>query len=286
MHYCTFDPERESVIVHHTAGFFSCCNVRVVAILQYCIKYGSWPKHVDSSAQFCDYKVFREQDVTLEVFQPPLDVDKLSPSDVEKEYTWNHQFRDYHAALDFTRLTPVINSYFRFTEAFYRERVQTLLERYALVPERTCVVRFRGNDKCTETAQPSYESVLAQVRRIKAADPTLTTLLVQTDETEFMEAVRAMFPDAVAFQETPSMAKQPHVGIHHVMTGQPCLDAVLFFVASMYILSKCKHVVCTSGNGECFMALWRGHARGICQFLNGKWYDDGDRAAAADNEER
>jgi hypothetical protein len=187
-------------------------------------------------------------------------------------YTWDHQYNNYHRDIEYTLLTPILNTYFRFTPSFYDERVCVLLSRYNIQPDKTCAVMYRGNDKCFETLQPSYDEVFEQTRTILKLDPDVT-ILVQTDEMEFLIAFQQTFPDAIYFTEIPTISKCTQ-SIQNVLSGKHCLEVTLFYVASIYIMSKCKHIVCTSGNGENFIALWRGHSHGIRQFSNGQWFLD------------
>ena len=48
------------------------------------------------------------------------------------------------------------------------------------------------------------------------------------------------------------------------------LEDILWFLASMLIISKTKYIVCTSGNGELWLSLFRGHAENVYQYLNPK----------------
>ena len=43
-------------------------------------------------------------------------------------------------------------------------------------------------------------------------------------------------------------------------------------LAIIYIMSKCKYIICSSGNCSIWMMYFRGNVNNVKQFLNNQWY--------------
>jgi hypothetical protein len=46
-----------------------------------------------------------------------------------------------------------------------------------------------------------------------------------------------------------------------------------YYLAITIIMSKCKYVICGSGNCSIWIMLYRGNNKNVCQYLDGTWYD-------------
>ena len=46
-----------------------------------------------------------------------------------------------------------------------------------------------------------------------------------------------------------------------------------YYLAITIIMSKCKYIICGSGNCSIWIMLYRGNSNNICQNINGKWID-------------
>jgi hypothetical protein len=121
-------------------------------------------------------------------------------------------------------------------------------------PENTCVIRFRGTDKELETIQPSYEEMLRKALTLKASYPNLR-FAIQTDESGFYQYISDALGDSCFLVEH---AEQNNYRSNHNFIN---------FYASILLLSKSKFIITTSGNGELWMMLFRGHANGVFQYL-------------------
>ena len=94
--------------------------------------------------------------------------------------------------------------------------------------------------------------------------------LIQSDETEFIEEFGQLYPDHILFKDE----------IRHIRKCDNTVDKVLpelnyefskYFLAIVIIMSKCKHVVCGSGNISMWIAFFRGNVENFHQFFNGRW---------------
>ena len=124
-------------------------------------------------------------------------------------------------------------------------------------PENTCVIRFRGTDKELETIQPSYEEMLQKALALKGNYPNLR-FAIQTDENKFKQFIFGALGDACFTLEQAEQNNHRH---NHNF---------IIFYASILLLSKSRFIITTSGNGELWMLLFRGHINGVSQFLRPK----------------
>jgi hypothetical protein len=257
--------------VTHSAGFFSCCTVRLLKIVEFFNARRRLPIRVDSSRQFEIYKIDKSQDLTPRFFQERDDVEikyakdiHLTPSHAEDNP--DVQFSDYRR-LHFEDVEPFVHRYFSLANEI-KEKVEALKSGYDIVCDRTCAVRYRGNDKTLETRQPPYRAFIEKARQIASSDADIK-FLVQSDEREFIDIFQRHFPTSIVFREIPAFPKSRNPAYRMVPTAQ-ILEITQYYVAAVFIISQCRRMITTSGNGELWAMLFRGHAGGSHQYLSPK----------------
>ena len=240
------------------SGIFSCCTVRLEKILAYFNQFQKTPFLVDSSDQFSDYKD-EDEEIDSELFalnneihinwsgQPLFITNSLD----------EQQFSDY-SSLNFSEVNPFIKKYFSPTKIVI-SAMHNLAQCSHFEPENTCVIRFRGTDKQLETIQPSYEEMLLKALTLKAKHPNIR-FAVQTDDDKFRQYMFINLGDNCF---TVEEAKNNNQRTNHNFIN---------FYASILLLSKSKFIITTSGNGELWLLLFRGHAHGVTQYLRHKEY--------------
>ena len=62
-------------------------------------------------------------------------------------------------------------------------------------------------------------------------------------------------------------------GIHYEQSLSTNYYDMLNFLSTIIILSKCKYIICSSGNCSIWIMLYRGHNKNVIQYLNGNWYN-------------
>lgn len=259
----------EVLQITHNAGFFSCCEVRLSEIVAYYNEHKRFPDKVDSSQQFANYKR-GDEDLMPLYFDSDrkLDAEYFGGKRIDlttDERYW--QFSDYKNIIhENTRL--LMNSYFVLSR-HAGGTAYNLRRKYNLDPENTCAVFYRGNDKNRETQIAPYEEFIQRAREVREKNPGIK-FLVQPDETEFLEAFLAEFPDAIYFHETPHMRKKDSVMFNEMPRGQRA-EFGAKFLAAVLVLSQCKYLITHSGNCGLFCVLYRGHSDNVIQYLNGEW---------------
>lgn len=250
--------------ITHNAGFFSCFSKRLEGTVWYFNKYKCLPDSVDSTEQFSLFKSNPSDNLIPLYFKENNRTIKYT----RKVYFHNDdQFSDYKK-LDFEGLLPFIDKYFTPSDVVM-DVVALYEKKYAIDYKNTCAVFYRGNDKFTETNVASYESFISKARVFKKEHPNIK-FLVQTDETEFLEAFLREFPGSTTFQETPSMSKIKST-IHDQLPVEDRTEHGKTFFAAILALSKCNSIITHSGNGSLWCVLYRGNCENVYQDFNNSW---------------
>jgi hypothetical protein len=252
----------------HDGGLFSCFSTRLRKILEYFNDNKQCPSKVDSSKLFNIYKIKKSDDISEYLFKTsdleiPYENDISIVSSEEED-----QFSSYKK-LNFNDLKPFIEKYFKPTEIIQYNKTY-LINKYNVDTTNTCSVFFRGNDKARETNTPSYEDFIKKAEEIKELNPNIRFLL-QTDEIEFSNAFKNKFEDTIIFTEIPQINKSD-TSVQYVVKGSHGFDVMMFYFASVLIMSETKYIISTSGNGEMWLQLYRGVPEGLIQYLNRKEY--------------
>ncbi len=250
--------------ITHNAGFFSCFSKKLEGVASFLYTYKQLPEQIDTTEQFALYKSDPADDLTGLYFKN---------NDVPVQY--NHpvkfysdmQFMDYRG-IDFVGLKPFIEKYFSPSEHVL-DTVLSYEKKYHIDYTNTCAVFYRGNDKSTETRIAPYEAFIAQAKKIKEQYPDIT-FLVQTDETEFLEAFTEEFPVVVRIEEIPHMNKKIST-IHDELPTKARAEFGVDFFAATLVLSKCSHLITHSGNCGMWAVLYRGNCTNVYQWLNNSW---------------
>ena len=265
-------PTPACLAVAHDAGFFSNCTVLLEAILEFARSHGRTPARLDTTGMFLWYRAASDPagaDARAHFFLP--DSLTLSEAIVCAPGTASlmragsrvhvQQFSDY-ADINYGTTSAFVHKYFSPTPDILA-RARALEEKYGIDPERTCVLFHRGNDKGTEARLPDYDDYAALARAEIAENPD-TRFLLQSDESEFLAVFGAFIPGAVVFGDE----------IRHMPRCASTVDKVFAesnhemiknFLAITLVMARCRAVVCGSGNCAMWVALYRGHARGVRQ---------------------
>ena len=252
-----------TLVISSEGGFFSCCTLRLEKVLEYFSALTRPPTQIDSSQQFA---LYRPSD-----FPPDKSIiEQFFLEKVNGRISFSHpivfqqsdQFIDYRK-LPLVDILPFVRRYFTVS-AGIEQLVANLEKKYSIDYKNTCVLFYKANSQCAH-----YEDYLAQAKGILAQNPK-TRFLIQSDETEFIEAMTAGLPTAFYFMdETRSI---PRCATHIDTVNLPeNYEYALHFLAAMIIMSRCSTVVFGSGNCSLWIVLFRGGTAGVQQYLEGKW---------------
>jgi len=253
----------------HNAGFFSCCSVKLYRIIEFINSNKKLPDSVDSTQQFEWYKNDKNKDITFDYFENYnniTDIDIVYPI----KYHYDDQFKNYND-LDYNCITPLINKYFS-SSVEINNIVNNIEKKYNLIYENICVLFYRGNDKNTETLKCDYHEYLHYANKLLIKNPQIL-FLIQSDETEFIEFMTNNFPNnSFYFKDEIRHIKKCNSTVDITMRFQN-YDFSKKYLSITIIMSKCKYIICGSGNCDMWIMFYRGNNKNVIQNLNGSWYD-------------
>jgi len=256
-------PPDTLIISHKDAGFFSTCSVYFDKIIGYNNKYRKLPSTLDTVNMFNWYKPIENstESIVSEYFETSATPIKYTgPINFEN---WL-QFSPYKN-IDYKSLIPYIKKYFNPAPGI-KSILENIETKYGLDYSNSCTLFFRGNDKVTEIPAVSYDRYLEKAKELQAKNPGLR-FLIQSDETEFIEAM-SVLPNSFTFKDE----------IRHINKSSTTVDKVYkesnhvfskYFLAITIAMSKCKYVICTTGNCSMWICLYRGNATDVYQFIGG-----------------
>jgi hypothetical protein len=258
--------QEDRLISFHNAGFFSCCSLRLFHIIYYYYTHDyQLPTIIDSSQQFSWYKNNHEGDITREYFQDYENIQVEFPRYFMK-HTWGDQFTPYQD-IEFDLINPFMIKY--FTPSGEIQDIITQIENdYAIDYENTCVLYYRGNDKAKETHLCSHEELIEIGKQM----PQDICFLIQSDETEFIHKASSTFLSrSFYFEKYIRHINHNHnISVDMINTEQNRLYSK-YYLAITIIMSRCKYIICTSGNCSIWIMYYRGNSNNIIQYLDHQW---------------
>lgn len=236
--------------VTHNAGFFSCCQVRLEAIVDYYNKKGRLPLYIDSSTQYELYSDGQKNPIQRFFQESNVEI-PLAP------LTWGTwlgepQFANLHT-IRYDQISPLVKRYFTPTPEIL-QRCEILKSKYGICPSKTCVLFHRGTDKTREVGIPSYEEVCDH------ADTN--QIWLQSEEPEFLKHGKIRFPEAIIIEDENCTTRMGGSVTSNITNH----DYAKWFLAIVLLMSECKTVVCGTGNISLWIALFRGNSEGIHQY--------------------
>lgn len=248
----------------NTGGFFSECIYRLCHIIYYYMDHGKGPDFIDGSKQFCLYKTNQDEDITNNFFvHTDLIIKHESPINIDPLY----QYKKYNS-LDYYYTTPFIKKYFSPSQSIL-DKKQKLLEKYNIDITNTIGVYYRGTDKKIEIEKVNYSDYIEKLKEIYTGNETI---LIQSDEKQFLDFAKETFPNCIIFSETKVSTTDK--GIHYENTHEENYYDIQYFFASVLILSECKHIITGMSNCSLWICLYRGNSTNIHQNYYGTFCSD------------
>ena len=256
------------------SGFFSCCSVFLHTLVNFFNNHHRLPSKLDTFNNFEWYKRpdQKDVDITNEYFKKHNECLCNFTFNWENNVNYHHEYQfNNYKELDYSNLKYFIVKYFSPSQIILNN-ILIFEEKYIKNKykyENLCVLFYRGNDKVTETGLCDYEQFIQKGREVLSKNPNVT-FLIQSDETGFLEAMQREFPNSFYFKDE----------IRHISKTTSTVDKVYshqnneyskYYLAITIIMSKCKYIICTSGNCSIWIMLFRNNADNVIQFLNDRW---------------
>jgi hypothetical protein len=259
--------EKELTFGACSSGFFSCCSIILMQIIEYFNNNGVLPEKINTERMCSIYQLFENQDIFKHIFYEKdtniTFTDKITIS----KTMFEPQFSDYKL-INYDLLQPFFEKYFNITPSIQNKIIELKHNYYIYEQENKnlCGVFYRGNDKIKETNPPSYQEIIDKAFEIKTTNSNIK-FIIQTDENDFLQYFLSIFPDSIFFKEIPIIQCQMTTVAECYKNNNNKVEILEYYIASIFILSSLTNIICTSGNGELFMCFFRKHGNGIHQYL-------------------
>ncbi len=257
-------------IKQYNTGFFSNCSLRLNKIVEFINSNKILPYNVDSSQLFGLYKNFinRDKDITFHYFENYYnikDVNILYPIN----YNHTHQYKNYND-LNYKCIVPLIKKYFS-PSTIINKIVSKLEKKYDIIHENTVAVYYRGTDKKVESKLASFDDFYNQIIKIININKNIK-ILIQTDSANFIDYINGKkLKNIIIINENRTSYRDK--GIHNEQSKDINYYDMQNFLSTILIISKCKYIICSSGNCSIWAMLYRGNGKNVIQYLRGCWYN-------------
>jgi hypothetical protein len=251
----------EILIRSHEGGFFSCCSVRLHFLIEYFNHFKKLPLDYDTTGFYTWYKNDNTKDITFDYFN------HYNTNNIKIEYKKYIDFKEYYQYKDFNKLDikllkPFIDKYYTPTDKI-EEIKKTIENKYSIDYDNICVLFYRGNDKATELNLPSFDEYIDNANKILETNSNIK-FLIQSDETNFINEMKINFPNHIIFNDE----------IRHIYKTNTTVDKVFKeynneysskFLAIILIMSKCKYIICSSGNCSLWIFLYKQNTKNMIE---------------------
>jgi hypothetical protein len=251
--------------ITHNYGFFSCCSVRLYSIIDYFNKEKKLPIQVDCSEQFQIYKKTADSDVVFDFFENYND--RLIEIKYDKYFYIDmncFQFDNYKD-VDYTKITPFIQKYFSPSSEII-ELYNYFIAKYNINVNNCISLYYRGTDKCHEIKLGSFEEYSDKLDEIANLNPNMQ-ILIQTDSSQFLDYMKNRKKNNVIVINELSTSYTKN-GVHYENTYSKNYQEMKYLMASFLIISRCKHIICNSGNCSIWIMFYRGNSINVHQYRN------------------
>ncbi len=251
----------------HNCGFFSCCSVRLYKIIEYMNYKHTLPKRIDCSELFTLYKYNSKIDITYDFFE---NYDNEIKIEYENHFTIDvfcFQFENYKK-VNYEYIKPFVDKFFLPSQKIINI-YNNLLLKYRVDIENCVGLYYRGTDKVTETQIDSFDSYYNKLNEIDNINNM--QIIVQTDSAQFLNYMKQKCTDKNIIIINENITSNSNHGIHNEKTACENYIDIQFLFATFLIISKCKYIICSSGNCSIWMMFYRNNAINVYQNLNKKW---------------
>jgi len=245
-------------------GFFSTFTLMITSLMVVYKNFKKTPISIDGKfllrklkqeSNIDMYHYFFHIDESIEInFDEELPV-PFSPDDQHTIYS-----EDYIKYYE-----PFFKKYFNINENI-QNKITQLKEKYKINQENTISVIYRDSDKWTDMGGFNYISAGGYFRKCKEiieSEEVRPTVVIQSENSGVIRTFHEAF-GSVFFTET-SLGNSSEIYPPIPINNDIKLEWSEYYIASLWILSKCKHVITYTGNSSFFVYLNRGTTKNFTQ---------------------
>jgi len=247
----------------HNYGFFSCCSITLYYTIQYFNTQKKLPL-IDNTNNYNLYNNNTGLDISFYFFKVKNDTIEYTNHiciDIN-----NNQFENY-ITIRYNEILPFVEKY--FTPSIHINHIYThLIKKYNIDVNNCIGLYYRGTDKRNETSLGSFELYYNKLMSI--IDSMNITVLIQTDSYPFLNyIIDKNIKNVIIINE--NKCSYTNNGIHNENSKIVNFNDIQYLFATFLIISKCKYIICSSGNCSVWMMYYRGNANNVYQYLGGSF---------------
>lgn len=261
------------IVTKNNHGFFSGCTIKLYNIINYINQNKKLPEHIEDKYNFVRYKRKCDKRKSIvyhyfEHYENIKDIEIISPINFNP-VPQEDQFSDY-SKFNYSVVAPLIEKYFSPSEKI-NKIIKNIEEKYNFIYSNTLAVYYRGTDKKSETKISSFDEFYKKIEKIINFNENIE-ILVQSDTSQFIDFINNKSLKNITII-TENRTLQTEKGIHNEQTRSQNYHDMFYFLSTIIVISKCKYIICSSGNVSFWIMMYRKENKNIIQYLNGKWFD-------------
>lgn len=246
-------------------GFFSTFTLMITSLMVVYKIYKKTPNKIDGShllkkiknnSDIDMYHYFFHIDDTVEINFDDIEIPvPFGPNDQHTLYSEKHS-KYYN--LFFKKYFNINNNIL--------EKIKFLTEKYNVDTENSISVIYRDSDKWTDMGGFNYVSAGSYFRKCKEIfemDGNRPKVLIQSENMGVVKVFKEVF-DLTFFNET-SLGNSSEIYPPIPLDDSKKLEWSEYYIASLWIHSKCKYVITYTGNSGFFVYLSRGTTNNLTQ---------------------
>jgi len=254
----------------HLYGFFSCCSVRLYDIITFFNLENKLPTLVDSTESFGLYKKDENHDLVFDFFEKYEITDSIEYSKVVPIDCMMFQFTNYKY-IPYSRIIPFVKTYFKPNKSI-KNFSDNLIKQYNIDVDNCIAVYYRGTDKKRETYIDNFDRFYDKIiELLNCINNENIQILIQTDTQQFIDYIKPKLSDKNIIIIKENSTSMTEIGIHNEKTSIENYNDMQLLLPVILIMSKCKYIICTSGNVSIWTMFFRENAEDVHQNLNCQW---------------
>jgi len=259
-----------SISVKQNCRFFSCCSVRLYYIINFFNTENILPLMVDSTESFGLYKKDPKVDVTFDFFEHYEMTNSTEYTNVIPIDENMFQFADYKT-IPFLKIIQFVKKYFEPKQSI-KNISENFIEHYNINLDNCIAVYYRGTDKKGETRIDNFDSFYNKIiDLLKSINNENIQILIQTDTQQFVDYIKPKLFDKNVIVIKENSTSTTERGIHNENNNIQNYNDIQILLSIILIMSKCRHIICTSGNVSVWTLFFRENAENVHQNLNCQW---------------
>ena len=253
-------PQNSTIVLTHDSGFFSNCSVLLKALAASPVH----PVTIDAAKSFRHFTNKGEDFNWYRFFRP-------APPAIDAEYgSWRLSrvasrlpHHSVYRLLDYPTSNALVLNYFSPSEEI-RQRAEEILSTMLPVPlEKILVLCIRGTDKQTEVRQTSLHRYVRKAKTALSRRKDLA-VWVQSDQEQIRDYLLEKLGSR-AFSVDVLPVTGDSTVIHRTTLVHDKNEFALNLLATTWLMSQASKVITYTGNVGYWIALFRGHSRGLIQ---------------------